>query len=694
MDPQSKRLARYLVEIVVLALVYHLVARLGLQTAYVQANTSPVWPPSGIALAALLLMGTRHWPGITLGVVVGSVFTGAPLPLAIALGLANTMEALVGVFLLKRWIGFHRSIDRIRDVVGLAGSAAVSTAISASLGVAGLTIFGNESHVSFFTLWGTWWVGNLLGVLVVTPFILIWVKFIARGRKYSQILEGLIFLCLLIFVTGYVFETSSGTSVFHQALIYVIFPFAIWAALRLEQIGAVTTVFVVSGIAIWGTVHGTGPFSRLPINESLILLQTFTGVVVLTSLTLAASASERRSAERALNRRVEDLVALNDASKEFLGNLDKTALYESICRLVVDHLGLSAAWIELVDLEKPGNDFATSAAAMYPRGSNAISTSQVNPLNPVLKKNLLRVIQTGTVSIFEQPGDSDRPKAGHATDNRQAIAVLPLIYAGKVVGALGVVSGEGNGFLKEQVLLLESYANLAVVAIQNSWLFDQVRLGNEQLHALSHRLMEIQEHERMHLSRELHDESSQILAALMVRLGLLERDASSPELMGEHIMELKRIVTEVLNNLHNLAVKLRPASLDHLGLITALQQYIQEYSRQYHLQVQFDAEGIEGTRLPPEMETALYRIVQESLTNVALHAQANHVDVLINRRNGTLVMTIEDDGIGFNPNPIADENRLGLFGMRERVDMLGGTFLVESSPGKGTTIVVEVPNDH
>lgn len=122
--------------------------------------------------------------------------------------------------------------------------------------------------------------------------------------------------------------------------------------------------------------------------------------------------------------------------------------------------------------------------------------------------------------------------------------------------------------------------------------------------------MEIQEQERMHLSRELHDKSGQILAALMVRLGLLERDAAAPDQMRAHIVELKRIVTEILNNLHNLAVKLRPASLDHLGLITALKQYVEEYSRQYHVDVQFDALEIEDTRLPSEVETALFRIMQ------------------------------------------------------------------------------------
>ena len=170
-------------------------------------------------------------------------------------------------------------------------------------------------------------------------------------------------------------------------------------------------------------------------------------------------------------------------------------------------------------------------------------------------------------------------------------------YGGRTIGALGVISSGEEAFKKEQVLLLESYANLAVIAVQNSWLFDQVRSGNDQLHALSHRLMNLQEQERMHLSRELHDESGQILAALMVRLGLLERDAKSHDWMSEHISELKRIVEEVLNNLHSLAVKLRPASLDHLGLITALEQYIQEYSRHYGLQVQFDGLEIKAIKV-------------------------------------------------------------------------------------------------
>lgn len=686
------KISKYLARIVILAVIYHLLARLALQMAYVQANTSPVWPPSGIALAALLLMGIRYWPGITLGVVVGSLVTGAPLSIALGLGLANTLEALVGAYLFQQRLHLHISIDRIRDVVGLAIAAAVSTAVSATIGVAALFGARFAEQGQLITLWATWWVGNLLGVLVIAPFILIWVKQFPKHFNQKMFIESSLYLILLLFVMRFVFENPVGTGIFHQALIYLIFPFAIWAALRLEQRGAVTTIFAISILSIWNTVHGKGPFSQLAINDSLILLQTFTGVVCLTTLTLAASASERRNAEQSMNRRVQDLVSLNDASKEFLANLEQTTLFESICRFIVSRMNLSAAWIELTTGDNRSIGYEPPVTTAYIDSSIKFDLQTQVIQMPIVRKSIRQVEENNRSLVLEQFEQTGNQSLQNEKSS-YSFAAFPLGSGGKAGGVLCVIIFGQTGFPKEEVLLLESYANLAAIAIQNAWLFDQVRMGNEQLHALSHRLMEIQEEERMHLSRELHDESGQILAALMVRLGLLERDVEIPFERQEHINELRRIVTEILNNLHNLAIKLRPASLDHLGLITALKQYADDYSRQYQIEVQFDALDLGYSRLPAEIETALFRIMQESLTNVAMHAQASRVDILLNRRNSCLVMTIEDNGIGFNPDVLANENRLGLFGMRERVEMLGGHLVIESSPGRGTTISVEVPYD-
>jgi len=189
----------------------------------------------------------------------------------------------------------------------------------------------------------------------------------------------------------------------------------------------------------------------------------------------------------------------------------------------------------------------------------------------------------------------------------------------------------------------------------------------------------------------LHDESGQLLAALTVQLGLLERDANHPETIRSRTSELKSAAKAIQDNLHRLAINLRPASLDHLGLVTTLQQFIQEFSRQYNITVEFEAVGMTDKRLPIEVETALFRIVQESLTNVALHAQATRVDVLLSLMDKRVSAIVEDNGVGFTLASAMPEEGLGLFGMRERVEMLGGTFTIESSPGKGTTVKAEVP---
>jgi signal transduction histidine kinase len=677
---KAKALMIYLLKVIILAVVYHLAARLGLKMAYVQVNTSPVWPPTGIALAALLAFGYNLWPGVSLAVLLGSLLTGAPLGIALGMTLGNTLEALAGAFFLKRFVGFHNEIDRIQDVVGLVLVSVFSTAISASIGTATLMLTGGVGQ-EYIANWLTWWIGDLLGALVVAPLLLAWTflpSFRTRKRMY---IEGGILLGLLAATTWYVFSSQPYAGIFHQAMIYVIFPFMIWAALRLGQRGAATAIFLVSGIAIWGTSQGMGPFSLESKNDSLVLLQTFMGVVSLTSLILAAATIERRKAAEALRQRIDDLAVLNDSSKNFLDNSDLTSIYQTICQLAVTRLGVEAAWIEKMSHEEP----EARPAAAY-----GINIEAIAGLKARWEKDSL---PQDRGSFFIKTSD-DLAQASFCADSPyHSYAVVPLVFSNVLLGVLRLLSKGKAFFTVDRQLLIQSYANLAAVAIQNTWLFEEVRQGNKQLHALSQRLMKAQEDERLHLSRELHDESGQLLAALMVQLGLLEREASQAGDVRDRIVELKYATSEIQDNLHRMAINLRPASLDHLGLVTALQQYVDEFRRQYDMNVEFEAVGMGDKRLPIEVETALFRIVQESLTNVVLHAQATRVDVLINLRNKHVVTIIEDNGVGFLPASPTVENHLGLFGMRERIEMLGGKFTIESAPGKGTTVNVEVPLD-
>jgi PAS domain S-box-containing protein len=267
---------------------------------------------------------------------------------------------------------------------------------------------------------------------------------------------------------------------------------------------------------------------------------------------------------------------------------------------------------------------------------------------------------------------------------------VPMVADGKVIGVCGLDKAEAGFFTQQHLQLAQALVGQAAVAVQNAWLFDQVRAGRERLQTLSRRLVEIQESERRYVARELHDEAGQALTSLMVGLRLLEREAQRPEAVVAGVAELKRMVDGVLENLHRLAMDLRPASLDHLGLVAALRQYAEAVSDQHGLVVQFETVGFHD-RLPSDVESSIYRMVQEALTNVIRHARATRVDVLLEQRDDKLIVIVEDNGVGFDPPAAMQNGRLGLFGVRERAEMLGGRLVLESAAGAGTTLLVEVP---
>lgn len=674
-----RRALLYILKIVLLAVIYHLAARLGLKMAYVQENTSPVWPPTGIGLAALLLFGIKFWPGIALGVLIGSLSTGAPLLLAFGMAVGNTLEGLVGAIALKKIFNFHNSIDRVQDVTGLTLVAIISTMIGASIGTLTVMISGQTEWVFFGNIWTTWWIGDLLGALVVAPILLVWLTPPTKQQGKRFYIEGILLVVVVILVSLYVFSYKSPAGILHQALIYVIFPFMIWAAIRLEQRGTTICICLVSGIAIAGTTKGLGPFSMGSLNDSLVLLQTFTGVLALTSLILAAATTERQKASNELSQRVNDLATLNDSSRKFLDNFDIVNIYRTICELAVTRLGYDAAWIEPVGLEIRGE---------APETVYGIPHSSINQIKSLWEQNLS---SSDWENIIVRTLDDVTLLKGNNQNGYHSYAALPLLFGGEIIGLLKLLSKDKHFITKECLQLTQSYANLAAVAIQNTWLFEQVQLRSQQLHALSQRLLRAQEEERLHLSRELHDESGQLLAALSVQLGLLEKHSDKNEILKQRILEIKNITNDLQGNLHKLAVDLRPASLDHLGLVNAIQQHVDEFSRQHNIRIDFETVNMDKVRLPIEVETALFRVVQEALTNIGLHARATQVDVLISRNNNHIVTIIEDNGIGFSLPSITVDQHLGLFGMRERIEMLRGEFTIESRTGKGTTVKAEVP---
>jgi two-component system sensor histidine kinase UhpB len=216
-----------------------------------------------------------------------------------------------------------------------------------------------------------------------------------------------------------------------------------------------------------------------------------------------------------------------------------------------------------------------------------------------------------------------------------------------------------------------------------------------QLQKLSEQVLAAQEDERKRIARELHDETAQSLTTLLIRLKMLERAKSSDELRGQ-MRELRQLTVETLEAVRKLAVELRPATLDDLGLVAALDAYADSYSSRMPVQVRFAAEGFtddDDRRLPPQIELVLYRVVQEALTNAAKHADASTVSVHLARRAEDVVATIDDDGLGFDVADVmrSRERGLGLFGMQERLSLVQGQLTIESAPGQGTHIQARVP---
>ena len=204
-------------------------------------------------------------------------------------------------------------------------------------------------------------------------------------------------------------------------------------------------------------------------------------------------------------------------------------------------------------------------------------------------------------------------------------------------------------------------------------------------------LVAAQEDERRRVAREVHDSVGQLLSALLLAVRSV-RDAeplSAPALSRLDVVE--RVADELGRTMHDLAVRLRPTALDDLGLEVALQSLINEWSKHSGVDVDFQAIGLETVRFAPEVETVLYRVVQEALTNITRHASARVVSVVVERRHAVASLVIEDDGIGFDLDHVASTGRLGLIGMRERVTLVGGDLQVEAAPDAGTLIRVRVP---
>lgn len=280
---------------------YYGSAKLGLEQQLVRGQVTPFWPPTGIALVALMLWGLRMWPAIALGAFVVNVTLGPSIVPVLAIAASNTI-APICAFLLLRHVGFRIALDRLQDALALVFlGALVGMLLSATIGTGVLVASGALTAHDFWPTWSVWWTGDAMGVLFITPLLL--AARTARLPRGSSVLRWAEAL-LLLGGTATVCLVATHSSV---NLLFLVVPFLIWAAFRFQLIGAAPCALIASLITIYAGAVGAGPFAGHDLLAKMVILQAFNGTVALTALLLSAVITERNQTLRALQDACDDL---------------------------------------------------------------------------------------------------------------------------------------------------------------------------------------------------------------------------------------------------------------------------------------------------------------------------------------------------------------------------------------------------
>jgi len=646
------------------AAAYFAAAKIGLSMASVADQVTLVWPPSGIALACLLRFGFGVWPGVALGAFFANATANEPLPTAFGIAIGNTLEGLLGAWLLGR-AGFNPRMERLNDVLGLVAVAVVlSPIVAATVGVASLSLGGVEPWSRADLLWRVWWMGDAMGILIVAPPLLAWTH--SRPRFWPRrVVEAVAVaialgaICLMVFA-------GWRSPVEEEPLSYLVFPFIIWTAFRFQQLGSTLAVFLVSVVAIWGTLHGFGPFATGSENEGLFLLQTFLGVVALTGLTLAGATAERDGALNQVREGHSVLHAITEGTTDAVFVKDLEGRYLMINPAGARYLGRTVEEV----LGKDDRDLFSNESAFE-----------------IMARDRAIMIE-GNTATYEE--------AGTAAGVSRTYLSTKGPYRdeeGKIIGLIGIsrdITGRKQAD-EERRDLLEREKELRAAAVEAN------RRKDEFLSLLGHELRNP-------------------LAPIRNGLEILQQDTSEQtvktvlELMGRQVHHLTRLVDDLLDvsRITRGRIELRPEPAD---LRTILERAVQA-SRPL-----LDSHGHSmSLRLPEEPLpiladlTRLDQVFVNLLNNAAKYTDpGGRIELDAETDGREAVVRVRDNGRGIAPDLLprifdlftqADRTLarsqgglgVGLTLVRRLVEMHRGS-VEASSPGEGagSEFVVRLP---
>ena len=689
----SERPFRYAVQVGVLAVLYFAAAKISLLLAIPPGYATAVWPPSGVAVAAVLLAGNRMWPGVWLGAALANLTVQASGVAALLLGTGNALEALVAAALIRRLIGIPTRFESGEDVFKFVAAAAVGATVAATIGVSAIALVGAKPLADFAINWWTWWQGDLTGIIVFAPLILFWTARPSRRVSSSKKIEATLFAVVLA-AAGYIVFGSGTTSLGISPALLLTFPLIIWAALRFEQLEVSAAITALCAIAIVYTIVGRGPFASSSVNASLLLLLAFVSIVAVTGLVLSAVVGQRRRAREALQQARDDLELRVSLRTQELEEANQSLRQDIVVRTKLeDELRRSEEKFRL--LVGGIRDYAVfmldpeGRIATWNEGAEAIKGYKAEE---IIGEHFSRFYPQEAIDArFPQMELEVAARVGRFEDEGWRLRKDgSAFWANVIITALFDSNGKLRGFAKVTRDMTE---RRRVVALEES-----ERKMNEFLAMLGHELRNP-------------------LAPIRNALDLMRIQANGDSrlewarsVIDRQLTQLTRLVDDLLDvgRISSGKIALRKEPIE----INAAVQRAVEASRpladasRHTLEVRLSPEplSVDGDLI------RLAQVVLNLLTNAIKYTQAGgRIEVDVAREGAFAVVRVKDTGIGMSPELmpkvfdlfVQGERSLdrsdgglgiGLTLVKRLVSLHGGTVSAHSDgPGRGSEFAISLP---
>src|SRR5438132_819063 len=687
--------------------VYFLAGKLGLAYAIVHANATPVWPPTGIALAAVLLLGRGIWPAIFAGAFAVNLTTAGSVLSSLGIAAGNTLEALVGAFLVERFAGGVAAFERAQDIfkfVALAGL--VSTTVSATLGVTTLALTGNARWADFGPIWLTWWLGDAAGDIVVAPFLLLAFRprppgVGARDRPF----EALLLVCVTTVIAHLVFR-DFVPSLAHYPLTYFCLPPLLWSAFRFGPRLTSALLVLLAAVSVVGTSQGLGAFVVASPNVALLLLQVFLGTMAVASLAIAALVWEAKGVERVLRERDERLRLALEAGG--LGTWEWTLTTGRITwspSLEAIHglpLGTFRGTLEAFEAAVDPEDrerVRTSVRAALERGEDRTEYRVVRPDGGV------RWIEGRAVAFYDGDGRPERlvGVCVDVTEEKRADARGAFLVGAEVAGLLYTSNRTPRSFTDEDETICVRLAEQAAVAIQNARLFGRQEAARAEAEAANRAKDEF----LAMLGHELRNPLGAISNATHLLVMTESRGGDTTrarDIIARQVQHLTPLVDDLLDVSRVVAGKV-VLRLQPVELAETARRIAALHGGGRHV-IAVDSTPVWVSADPTRLEQILTNLMANA---VKYTPPGGEIAVTVGREREGAVVRVRDSGAGSRPEPLprgfdlvvqGDRSLersggglgIGLTLVRHLVQLHGGTVEAGSEgPGRGSTFTVRLP---